>query len=435
MRRRNTQRWLAATGTVAIGLVTAVAGVATAPAASAAKQVAGKPIVVGGNGDFSLSPGLAQGFEAGIYRFNKAGGLDGRKIKFVGFLNDGYDPQKNLTNAQQLVQNDHVFAVAPVSSAVATAATGTFLANNKVPFIGYSVSADFETQPKWGFGINGTNTNPDVQSLAAATHIMEALGQTKNPGKVKMALIAENVPGGSVSIGAVAGVVKYLGMKVVYQKATIPIVGTTNYDPYAEAIMSSGANAVFEILSATDVTGLTAALKTANFQGKTFNAITYLPGLLGSQPNQAAALNGAYVTNQFPVNENKTPAVLQEEKDLKAIGQKPYLYPGVSIGYWSAIMFEEMLQATLAKAGGDPAKVTPELLQRTVTGGFTFKSPLSGGMGTLYFPVGNTIPSGCGTLVKTVGTRFQQITPYQCLGNVNVTLQKKISLKTGEPIG
>jgi hypothetical protein len=30
--------------------------------------------------DAALEPGMAQGFQAGIYRFNKAGGLDGRMI-------------------------------------------------------------------------------------------------------------------------------------------------------------------------------------------------------------------------------------------------------------------------------------------------------------------------------------------------------------------
>src|SRR5271155_2628335 len=112
------------------------------------------PIVVGGDGD-SLSPGVGPGFMAGIYRFNKAGGLDGRKIEFTGFLDDGFSPATNLTNAQELVENKHVMVVAPFLSEVSTASTGDFLAGAKTPFIGWAVNGTFVAQPKWGYGING----------------------------------------------------------------------------------------------------------------------------------------------------------------------------------------------------------------------------------------------------------------------------------------
>ena len=80
---------------VAIALVSAIllaSGLMTwweQTAVAAIRSTDPTPIVVGGDGD-SLSPGVAGGFEAGIYRFNKAGGLDGRKIRFTGFLNDEY---------------------------------------------------------------------------------------------------------------------------------------------------------------------------------------------------------------------------------------------------------------------------------------------------------------------------------------------------------
>jgi hypothetical protein len=37
-------------------------------------------------------------------------------------------------------------------------------------------------------------------------------------------------------------------------------------------------------------------------------------------------------------------------------------------------------------------------------------------------------------MVKTVGTRFVQIVPYQCLGIINVKTQNKINPKTGAPL-
>ena len=147
-------------------------------------------------------------------------------------------------------------------------------------------------------------------------------------------------------------------MKVVYQKAPIAVIGTTNYAPYAQAIIASGANVAFETLDTGDSVGLAAALKAAGFKGPIFNGVTYLPGSLGQSKSQESALDGVYVVNEFPADENNTPAIKQAEKDLAATGQPPYLTSGVSIGYWSAIVLEQMLRATLKSVGGNPNKVT-----------------------------------------------------------------------------
>jgi ABC-type branched-subunit amino acid transport system substrate-binding protein len=416
----------------AIGVLAASVGVAVAGGGAASAATSTTPIVVGGDGDLAVSAGVAQGFQAGIYRFNKAGGLNGRKIKFTGFLDDGFSPATNLTNAQQLVQNQHVMAVVPFLSQVATASTGTFLATSKVPFIGWSVNAAFEAEPKWGFGINGNQGNPNVQGIAGMQQLLVATGNTSTPSKLKMALIGVNTPGGTIANGALAGVAKYKGIKVVYSQAPVAVAGTTSYAPYVQAILSSGANAVYEVLASADSIGLAAALKSAGFKGAIVNGVTYYPGQLAAQPNEAAALSGVYVENEYPANENSTAAVAQEKKDLQAVGQAPNLTSGVSVGYWSAIVFEQMLKATLAKVGGNPDKVTSATLQSTVTGGFSYIDPLAGGIGNEYFPAAETIPTGCGTLVKTVGTSFKQITPFQCLGAVNVKYGKVVNQKTGK---
>jgi ABC-type branched-subunit amino acid transport system substrate-binding protein len=403
-------------------------------AGSAAAATSSTPIVIGGDGDLTLNAGIAQGFEAGIYRFNKAGGLDGRKIRFVGFLDDGLSGQTNLTNAQQLIENKHVMAVSPFSSAVATASTGTFLAQSKVPLVGWGTNVIFTTQPKWAFGINGNQNNNDVQSLGAATLILKATGNTKTPGKVKVAAIAENISPGITANNAVAGALKAAGLKIVYKQAPIAVLGTTNYAPYAQAIMASGANVAFETLDSPDCIGLAAALKSAGFKGTIVNGQTYFPGQLASQPNEAAALNGVYVEAEFPTDENNTPAVKQARKDLASVGAKPNLTFGTSVGYWSAIVLEQMLRATLAKVGGNPNKVTAATLQQTVNDNFTYTDPIAGGIGTEAFPAAQTVPTGCGTLVRTVGTSYKQIAPYQCNGIVNIVTQQKLNPLTGKPL-
>jgi ABC-type branched-subunit amino acid transport system substrate-binding protein len=422
-------------GGVALGAAASLCGIAAVvPTATASATSDSAPIVVGGDGSVALYPGAAQGFTAGIYRFNKDGGLDGRKIKFVGVLDDGYSPATDLTNAQQLVENDHVTVVAPFVGALANASTGTFLAQNKTPFIGWPTASPMTAATKWGYTVGGDNTNPDIQSLGGIDQLLTATGNTKTPAKLKLGLIANSLPAGITGAQAIAGVAKAAGVKVVYDQGTIAAAGTTNYAPYAQALIASGANAVYEVLDTGDSVGVAAALKQAGYKGVIVNGETYLPGSLASEPSEAAALNGVYVEYLFPADENNTPAVKQAEKDLVATGQKPYLSVGVSVGYWSAIMLEQMLKATLKSVGGDPSKVTGAAISEMVNKGFTYTSPISGGSGTTYFPADESATPGCGTLLKTVGTGFKVIVPYACDGGINVTTGKKLNSQTGKPI-
>ena len=389
------------------------------------------PIIVGGDGDVAIAPGIAQGFEAGIYRFNKAGGLDGRKIEFVGFLDDSFSAQTALTNAQELVQDKHVSFLAPVLSDVASGATGTYLAQQKVPFIGWATDAAFATDPQWGFSIDGNQTNPNIQDITVADTL--AITGFKKPSQIKEAYIGENIAGAIVSNNALAEASKDAGVDVVYQKSPIAVLGTTSYAPYAQAVIQSGANTVFETLDSNDAIGLAAALHAAGFKGSIINGVTYYPGTLASQPNEASALNGVYIVDDFPSNQNATPAVKQEISDLKSIGAPPNLSSGPSIGYWSAIVLEEMLKATLKSEGGNPNLVTGASLDKMVNKGFTYTDSLAGGVGTEYFPGGaETGPTGCNTVLKTVGTNFKQITPFRCLGALNVVKRKVMNQKTGK---
>jgi ABC-type branched-subunit amino acid transport system substrate-binding protein len=425
---------LATVGSVALSSCGIAASTFAAVSASAATSSA--PILVGGTSSLATAVGLDAGFRAGIYRFNKAGGLDGRKIDYLPSLNDGYSPATALANAQQLVQNKHVMVVAPIASAIDTTAVGTFLAENKTPFIGWGTSAAFPTQPKWGFPINGYGTSPTSIGLTDYRQLLAATGNTKTPGKVKIAFIAENIAEGINANNSEAKGAAYVGMKVVYHEGPIPIIGTTSYAPYAQTLIASGANAVFETLDSPDSVGLASALKAAGFKGTIINALTYYPGQLASQPSEAAALNGVYVVNPFPLNQNETPAVKQEEKDLVSTGQPANLTAGVSEGYWSAIFLEQALKATLKSVGGNPDKVTGITIEKVLANpkGYTYTDPIPGGIGTETFPEAAKVPTGCGTLVKTVGDNFKQIAPYQCLGVLDLTTNKQINPATGKPI-
>ena len=414
-----------------VTITAGAAAISSAPAGAAAKDTT--PIVVGGDGDLSISAGVNQGFEAGIYRFNKAGGLDGRKIQYLGFLDDAFSPATNLTNAQELVNSKHVFAIAPFVGQSAGAATGAFLAQNKIPFIGWSVNAAFEVEPKWGIGINGNQGNPAVQGAGGMLQAIAAQGDQKDPSKIKMALIANDLAGAAIANKSLAGVASAEGIDVVYQKAVVAAVGTTNYAPFAQAMIAAGANTVYEVLGATDSVGVAAALHAAGFKGMIINGVTYYQGDMAAQgASTVQALQGVYVEDEFPANQNNTPAVIQGEKDLKATGTEPGMTTGTAVGYWTAIVLEQALKATLARVGS-AAKVTPAALEQTVTGSksWVYTDPIPGGIGIETFPAAETLPTGCGTLVKTVGDNFTQVEPYKCYYDINVSNGEHLNPQTG----
>jgi hypothetical protein len=50
-------------------------------------------------------------------------------------------------------------------------------------------------------------------------------------------------------------------------------------------------------------------------------------------------------------------------------------------------------------------------------------------------PSAETNPTGCGTLVKTVGTNFKLVEPYKCYYDINVSTGEKLNPLTGKKLG
>jgi ABC-type branched-subunit amino acid transport system substrate-binding protein len=371
----------------------------------------GSPILIGGQGDVSSNVGVADGFEARIAAANAAGGIDGRPIKFAGMLDDSLSAQTNLTNSQKLVESNHVVAVAPYISEVCTSSGTGFLERNKTPFIGYATCGGWIGN-HWGIGINGAQDNYHLQGIGGflqvikATEHMPSMHVTK-PSDVKIAVIGFNTAAGAFATETLSAAAKAAGMHVVYAKAPIPAT-TTNFAPYAQDVIGSGANVAYEITDAPLSVGLSAALKAANFKGFVFNGVTYLPGQLASNPSEEAALNGVGVASEFPVNQDDIPAVKTEEQQLAADGKPANLTTGISIGYWSGDVLVQLLKATAARAGA--SNITGAAMEATAAAGWTY----TGGLGTMTYPAAWTYPTGCSTLVQEEGTGYKLLEPYTC---------------------
>lgn len=366
---------------------------------------AGNAIVVGGLQDGNFA-GMNTGFQARIARFNAQGGIGGRKIDFVGVLNDGDSLTTDLSNAQTLVLKDHVFAVAPVADEVLNPASVQLFTQNTTPFIGWGLSPAF-CDNNWGFPLAGCEATPDYQSLWAFDQAAKAIG--KSPKGLRVAVIGTNNAGGKAGTAGIVSANHLVGAEVVYGQASVPQDGTTDYTPYVQAIMAGNPDMVELVVNFQAAVGLTAALRQAGYKGALWNPSAYVPGLFASQPQLAQALNGSLVVANFPPAEQRSPASLQLQSDLKAIGAPANYSLGEAVGWWSGEEFIQELQATAAKG-----PLTQANFEKVINAGWTIK-PLTGGISGLTFPLDHSRAAGCYGLLMASGTRYLMKAPYMCV--------------------
>ena len=408
-----------ASAAVAMSLAATVVGVGTAAFSGAAAATtdassSSGPIVVGGVDAGFNFPGTATGFQAGIYRFNKAGGIDGRKIKFLGVQDDQDSPASETTDVQQLVQSDHVFAVTPFADDVASSQLTTFLGQNTTPVLGYGVEQAF-CENKWAISIIGCQQS--FQGWETTSSIRQIIQASKKPGsQLKVAMEGYDSPP-AVTVSQTLGEVwTSLGAKVVINQNNIPVTGAQSQAPFVQAILATDPNIVFEVTGSSAGIALAAALHAAGYTGIIYNGATYEPSAVATQPSVAAALKGVYTTNLLPTEYDGTAAVKQELKDLKSIGAAPDIEIGTDIGYWSAQLFIQLLQATKARG----VAVTPSNVAATVAKGITIKPTLAGGNGPLSWPTLSDQPQPCTSTVYGAGATYKLFQKFTCYPNKKV---------------
>lgn len=362
-------------------------------------------IVVGGLQDGNYA-GINTGFQARIARFNKDGGIDGRKIQFIGVLNDGDSLTTDLSNAQTLVLKDHVFAVAPIADQVLSPSAVQLFTQNTTPYIGWGVSPAF-CNNNWGFPVAGCESTPDYQNTSALYQAAKAIGK---PVKgLRIAVIGTNNAGGKAGTEGIAATNKIVGADVVYGQASVPQDGTTDYSPYVQAIMAGNPDMVELVVDFSAAVGLTAALREAGYKGAIWNPTAYVPGLFAAQPQLAQALNGSLVVANFPPAEDGSPAALQVESDLKAIGAPATFSLGEAVGWWSGEELIQELQATAAKG-----PLTQANFEKVINAGWTIKG-MTGGITSVTFPADHIKSAGCYGTLMAYGTKYIVKSPYVCV--------------------
>jgi branched-chain amino acid transport system substrate-binding protein len=401
-------------GALLAGLTTTCGFTGTAASAASTKA----PIVVGGVYQAADFTGLANGFSARIAQFNKAGGLDGRQIKFVGVQDDGSSPTTDLQIVQKLVQEDRVDVVLAQSD-VFSPTSSTFLTQNKTPFIGWGISPNW-CNVSYAFSIDGcllpSNGEHSLSDGGVLVDYLKKIGKKASGSTV--ALPGLDLPTASATSSTLASLFGVTGFKVVFNKGILPANGTTtNFTPYVEQVLASNPDSIYEAMDFATSVGFSGALTAAGYKGVIYNPDGYSEGLLQAEPSVRGALQGVVVDSEFPVAENNTPATKAISAALKATGDTEPLGLGAVIGYYSADTLIQMLDNAAKK--GKP--LTGAGITAAANSGFTYKVSQKGGACAETYPAAHAAGIVGSTLLQVEGTQYKQKVPYTCFKNVKAS--------------
>jgi branched-chain amino acid transport system substrate-binding protein len=198
---------------------------------------------------------MIDGMKARFAKANAEGELGKRKLSLVN-ADDGGDASRNVTAAQQLVEEDKVFAI--LTGTAAGDASGEYLHDQGVPVVGWQLGLPvYGTYPNY-FGFQNANTkNIKTEFTSRNADVIKALGGTK------LAIVGSNAANSVIFTEQVKSAAnKTKGLKTVYINHDIP-VGTTEFGSIADQIKQSGADSLYTALDNTGNTPLMAALKQA----------------------------------------------------------------------------------------------------------------------------------------------------------------------------
>ncbi|MER5567525.1 ABC transporter substrate-binding protein [Streptomyces goshikiensis] len=378
--------------------------------AAATRGVSAGSIKVGGIVSMTSASGYSKkdtdlGARARYLRANAEGGINGRTIDYVGAEDDGQDPGKNLAAARKLVQQDKVFAVAPMSSVTFSGAD--FLGQEKVPTFGWGTLPSF-CGPQYIYGFNGCLVPSPGGTLNQTWP--EGIGQVLGGAKGKsVAIIANDSDAGKFGIRTFQQGFAGAGFEVAYAKASVPATAVpSDWSAYVKDILASDGgeapDAVVSVMQTPNNIGLFTALKRAGYRGLLSDPTDYDPALLAKDTTRQA-LDGVHVLLQFEPFESANPRMDQFKADIKAAsgGREVPLNMHMLTGYMSADLFVSIA----LKAGKDLTVAHFQNAARSFSDTGTL-------VGDRAEPRGQKESFGCGALVRLKDGAYEVSVPFKC---------------------
>jgi ABC-type branched-subunit amino acid transport system substrate-binding protein len=296
---------------------------------SAAANASSKVITVGLLTDLT-GPGASEsatspnGVKAGI----GLAAADGYHIRYV-VADTGTSPSGALTGAQQLVQQDHVFAVLAVSALTFSAAN--YLTAQGVPVIGASFDG-----PEWlspaSYNMFSVFGNLDFTKVITTSGLF-----LKSQGVTNLATVGYSVsPSSAASARAAAVSAEQQGIKAGYVNDSFPF-GSTNVAPLVLAMKSAGVDGLIANVVPSTAFALVNALKQDGVHLKAALLPTGYGGdLTNAGPGAVQAAQGDYFYSNFEAAEMHTAATDRLQNALaKYAGVRTDPTFAESIGYLS----------------------------------------------------------------------------------------------------
>ena len=379
-------------------------GTTTSPstsASSAAVQgISGTTIKVGGIFDSSNFPGAEQGFEARIDRANKTHELGKYTIQLVGMDDDASSPATDLTDTENFVEREGVYALAPVVTGGFSSTTAAFLQQKGIPYFGAGFTNGFCQPYTGGLSPIGCAVGGSYFSTVPVNLVAKAMG--KPVSQLTWAFVGEAIPAGSQATADYADGVKVGGGKVVYNQAVVPATGG-NLAPIVNAVEATKPDVVW-VVAGSEAIELKAAFRASGYTGALIDSASYAPGLLKESAAVAAALNGTYVQTTTPVLEQNTPFTKQMAADYTAAGLPA---KDITFGGEYAYMTADDMIALLKKIAPNFGSV-----ESTLKSGFSY-SPTAGGSPVNY-PFMFNAPTTCGSVLKVENAVYTTSVPVSC---------------------
>ncbi len=324
----------------ALALVAGGAG-ASVPAQGSCKADPGitdTEIKVGGiiptSGPSAQSFAAAQdGIQARFAKANAEGELGDRKLVFE-VSDDAADPAKNLTAAQELVEQKGVFGVIEVSNA--SDSSGQYLSDEGIPVTGWHLGNSAWGKYKNMFGWRNANVeDPETFFTTRNADLVQSYGAKK------IALVGTSAASSAIFISQLEQAMKARGVKIVYKTADLT-AADRDFTAVAEKIKESGADSVYTGMDLIQ----NAALNQALTQGGADLKIVVFPGGYDARAAGIPGMEGAIFSIEFAPFENNPPAFAEYENWMTSeLPDKPFYGQVPYIGWLSAEAFIEGIKA------------------------------------------------------------------------------------------
>jgi len=335
------------TGPVKVGLLTSLSGAGAGNYAQAQSAV-----------------------KARFAAYQAAGGKCASRGFDVVTADDQSTPQGALTAAQRLVQQDHAYAVLPVSTYFFGAGQYAGTQAAKTPFLGGAFDGgDQWLNPKY------TNLFPAMSGTdwnKAATTLGE---YWRKLGGTKVAVVGNNTPSATKAAEGAALSAEHAGLTRGYINEHLPY-GNTDIGAIVLGIKQSGADVLYAPINPEGALALISGLRQAGVPMKSVLLATgYGADLLASPPSMAAAQGAGFMTSYAPVEMN-TDATQAWSAALKKYAGSQSGLPSFSMaaGWISADLLLHGLE--LAGCNATQEKLITTLrADKTFTAGGLFPKP------------------------------------------------------------